>query len=83
MADGSSEALPRPSSIYHPQLFSGRNAVITGGGTGIGLRIAREFVMLGMGMWPACDVSSEHALRWACRCSIEENGGDREGSESY
>jgi NAD(P)-dependent dehydrogenase (short-subunit alcohol dehydrogenase family) len=33
--------------VYRRDLFAGRVALITGGGTGIGLRIAREFVYLG------------------------------------
>ena len=35
------------NSIYKANLFEGQVALITGGGTGIGLRIAREFGMLG------------------------------------
>ncbi|MGB0918314.1 MAG: SDR family oxidoreductase [Flavobacteriales bacterium] len=35
------------NSIYKSNLFEGKVALITGGGTGIGLRIAREFGMLG------------------------------------
>ena len=35
------------SSIYSPTLFTGRLALISGGGTGIGLRTAIEFLSLG------------------------------------
>ncbi|HWB63808.1 MAG TPA: SDR family oxidoreductase [Chitinophagales bacterium] len=35
------------NSIFKPGLFEGKTAVITGGGTGIGLRIARELAYLG------------------------------------
>ena len=35
------------NSIYRPNLFAGKVALVTGGGTGIGLRIAREFGLLG------------------------------------
>ncbi len=39
--------MPKFHSVYRRDLFAGRVALITGGGTGIGLRIAREFVYLG------------------------------------
>jgi NAD(P)-dependent dehydrogenase (short-subunit alcohol dehydrogenase family) len=35
------------SSVFAPHLFTGRVALISGGGTGIGLRTAREFMHLG------------------------------------
>ena len=35
------------NSIYRSNLFAGKVALVTGGGTGIGLRIAREFGQLG------------------------------------
>ena len=35
------------NTIYKEGLFDGKKALITGGGTGIGLRIARELAMLG------------------------------------
>jgi citronellol/citronellal dehydrogenase len=35
------------NSIYRPDLFNGKTALITGGGTGIGLRTARELAALG------------------------------------
>lgn len=35
------------NSIYRKDLFSGKNVLITGGGTGIGLRTARELASLG------------------------------------
>lgn len=34
-------------TVFQPELFSGQNALVTGGGSGIGLRIARELVQLG------------------------------------
>lgn len=34
-------------SVFKPGLFAGKTAIITGGGTGIGLRIARELAYLG------------------------------------
>ena len=40
-------ALPRQPSIYRPDLFAGRTAFVTGGGTGIGLAIAAELRLLG------------------------------------
>jgi len=36
-----------PLDIFHPQLFHGRTAVITGGGSGIGLSIAEGFMRYG------------------------------------
>jgi len=35
------------NTVFKPGLFEGKTAVITGGGTGIGLRIAREMAHLG------------------------------------
>jgi NAD(P)-dependent dehydrogenase (short-subunit alcohol dehydrogenase family) len=35
------------NSVFKPGLFEGKTAIITGGGTGIGLRIAREMAYLG------------------------------------
>ena len=35
------------NTIFKPALFEGTSAIITGGGTGIGLRIARELALLG------------------------------------
>ena len=35
------------NTIYKEGLFDGKKALVTGGGTGIGLRIARELAMLG------------------------------------
>ena len=35
------------NTIFKPGLFEGKTAIITGGGTGIGLRIAREMAFLG------------------------------------
>ena len=34
-------------TIFKPGLFSGKTAIITGGGTGIGFRIASELAQLG------------------------------------
>lgn len=34
-------------SIYRPNLFKGRTALVTGGGTGIGYEISRELLLLG------------------------------------
>ena len=35
------------NTIYKEGLFKGKKALVTGGGTGIGLRIARELTILG------------------------------------
>lgn len=35
------------NTVFKPGLFEGKTAIITGGGTGIGLRIARELAYLG------------------------------------
>ena len=35
------------SSIFRPNLFAGRGAIVTGGGTGIGKAIAQELLYLG------------------------------------
>ena len=35
------------NTVFKPGLFEGKTAIITGGGTGIGLRIAREMAHLG------------------------------------
>lgn len=40
-------------SIYSPGLFAGKRALITGGGTGIGLAIAAELRVLGADVWIA------------------------------
>jgi NAD(P)-dependent dehydrogenase (short-subunit alcohol dehydrogenase family) len=39
--------MPRPPSVFRPDLFAGRTAVVTGGGSGIGLAIAEELLLLG------------------------------------
>ena len=36
-----------PRSVFRPDLFAGKTAVVTGGGTGIGLQVARELLSLG------------------------------------
>ncbi len=38
---------PAPPSVFRPDLFAGRTAVITGGGSGIGKAVARELAGLG------------------------------------
>ena len=35
------------SSIFRPGLFRGKNAIVTGGGTGIGKSITSELLYLG------------------------------------
>jgi len=59
-------------TIFRPDLFAGKTALITGGGTGIGLRTARELAALGATVVIASR-KQEHLEAGATR--IREEGG--------
>ena len=40
-----------PPSVFRPDLFAGKTAVVTGGGTGIGYQVARELLSLGCNVY--------------------------------
>ena len=39
--------MPSPASVFRSDLFAGKTAIVTGGGTGIGFQITRELLALG------------------------------------
>lgn len=39
--------MPSPASVFRTDLFAGKTAIVTGGGTGIGFQVARELLALG------------------------------------
>ncbi len=39
--------MPPPASVFRTDLFAGKTAIVTGGGTGIGFQVARELLALG------------------------------------
>lgn len=70
-------------SIFKEGLFSGKSAIVTGGGTGIGLRIARELSHLGARVVLAsrkkenldkavAQISEEGGKAFAVECNIRE-----------
>ncbi len=71
------------NTIFKPGLFSGTAALITGGGTGIGLRIARELAQLGATVVLASrkkenldkavkQITDEGGKAFAVECNIRE-----------
>ena len=79
-------------SVFRPGLFRGRKAIVTGGGTGIGLAIARELVGLECGVVIAGRnqerlVAAQESLRGSavdpstvqyCVCNIRDETAVRE-----
>jgi NAD(P)-dependent dehydrogenase (short-subunit alcohol dehydrogenase family) len=39
--------MPPPASVFRTDLFAGKTAIVTGGGTGIGFQVSRELLALG------------------------------------
>jgi len=65
---------PAPKSVFRPDLFHGRTAVITGGGSGIGKAIARELASLGATVVIAGRKKAR--LEEAAADLVEDTGGD-------
>ena len=57
-----------PTSAFAPGLFEGKRALVTGGGTGIGLAITSELLRLGASVLIAC-VGSASDTRVGENCS--------------
>ncbi len=63
------------STIFRPQLFAGKSALVTGGGSGIGLYVARE--LLGLGARVAiCGRDEEKLSRARAGLLAEQAGAD-------
>lgn len=71
------------NTVFKPGLFEGKTAIITGGGTGIGLRIARELAYLGATVILASRkienlvkgveiITAEGGLAYAVECNIRQ-----------
>lgn len=63
-------------SIFRPDLFQQHNVLVTGGGSGLGLRCAREFALLGARVF-ICGRSEDKLA--AAAAQINQAGGRAEG----